>query len=242
MIGQPSVNLLLFDIDGTLLDTGGAGLRALRSAWIEEFSLQDRVADFPPLNLAGSTDAGIVRSLCAHFRIDHGPAMERSFYDRYHGHLKSELSTNGQRDGRLLPGVTGLLRRLREEEESHSLGLLTGNIAPGAWTKVETFGLGGIFEFGAFGDDHHDRDELGPVAVERARRHTGREFAIGRIFIIGDTPKDIRCARACGARAIAVATGAYSTDQLAAHGPDHLFEDFTDADAFIEALERLARA
>lgn len=236
------VNLLLFDIDGTLLDTGGAGLRALRSAWIEEFDLHHRAADFPPLNLAGSTDSGIVLFLRDHFGIETDPDREGRFYSRYHGHLKTELETNGRRDGRLLPGVVDLMNRLATEAESHVLGLLTGNIASGAWTKVESFGLAGIFGFGAFGDDHHDRDQLGPVAVERARRHAGRDFGRDRTFIIGDTPKDIRCARACGAWAVAVATGIYSASDLAAHDPDHLFEDFSDAEAFVEVIHRLARS
>lgn len=233
------MNLLLFDIDGTLLDTGGAGLRALRSAWIEEFSLHDRAGDFPALNLAGSTDSGIVRSLCRHFRMDHDAAVERRFYHRYHAHLETELAAEDRPPGRLLPGVADLLHRLRARADAHLLGLLTGNTASGARTKVERFGLGGVFPFGAFGDDHHDRDRLGPVALDRARRHAGRDFPASRTFIIGDTPKDIRCARACGAWAIAVATGIHSAGDLAAHRPDHLFEDLSDADAFLRVVDRL---
>lgn len=236
------MNLLLFDIDGTLLDTGGAGLRALRSAWIEEFRLHEQAESFPPLNLAGSTDSGIVRSLCDHFAIGHHPELEDRFYARYHTHLEIELSGRGRQDGRLLPGVTELLDHLRADAGRHLLGLLTGNIAPGAWTKVETFGLGGIFAFGAFGDDHHDRNELGPVAIGRARQHSGRDFPPERTFIIGDTPKDIHCARACGAWAIAVATGAYTAADLAQHDPDHLFEDFTDPVAFLATIDRLSRS
>jgi phosphoglycolate phosphatase len=234
------VNLLLFDIDGTLLDTGGAGLRALRDAWIEEFDLRDRTHDFPRLDLAGSTDSGIVRFLFDHFGMEHDPDRTGRFFHRYAGHLRRELAADhGPRRGRLLPGVTQLMASLRAAEGSHALGLLTGNTAEGARTKVEHFGLGGIFGFGAYGDDHHDRNELGPVALQRARHHTGRDFAPDRVFVIGDTPKDIRCARACGAWAIAVATGSYSRAELETHEPDEIFDDFTDAEAFCDVIDRL---
>lgn len=235
------MNLLLFDIDGTLLDTGGAGLRALRDAWIEEFELHDQSHDFPRLDLAGSTDSGIVRFLFDHFGMEHDLERTDRFFHRYAGHLRRQLAADrGPRRGRLLPGVTELMACLRAAGDSHTLGLLTGNTAEGARTKVAHFGLDGIFDFGAYGDDHHDRNELGPVAVERARHHTGRDFAPDRVFIIGDTPKDIRCARACGAWAIAVATGTYSRGELEAHEPDEVFDDFTDAAAFLNTITRLA--
>ncbi|MCB1232761.1 MAG: haloacid dehalogenase-like hydrolase [Verrucomicrobiae bacterium] len=235
-------SLLLFDIDGTLVDTGGAGMRALTSAMLEEFALHERAGDFPSLDLAGSTDSGVVRLLFGHFEITLEPENVERFYARYHIHLRRELSTWGRRHGRILPGVSQLIDRLHRDEnlsDRHALGLLTGNIARGAWTKVATYGLEGVFGFGAFGDDHHDRNELGPIAIERAALHTGKRFESNRVFIIGDTPKDIRCARACGAWAVAVATGKFNRPQLEEHEPDLLFDDFDDADHFVAEVERL---
>ena len=230
--------LLLFDIDGTLLDTGGAGLRALRSAFLETFAEQGtNGSEFPDLDLAGSTDSGIVRHLFSLFRIELTAENESAFYDTYLARLDRELAGR-KAEGRLLPGIRELLHHLRDNT-GHVLGLLTGNIARGAWKKVAWFDLDGIFEFGAFGDDHHDRDRLGPVALERAAGHAGIRFDPAETFIIGDTPKDIRCARACGARAVAVATGHSSRESLEEHHPDHLFDDFADLDA-VDAIFRSA--
>lgn len=236
--------LLLFDIDGTLVDTGGAGLRALRAALLDEFDLHEHAAAFPPLDLAGSTDGGVVRLLFSHFTIPLTPETVERFYARYHRQLRHELRTWGRKNGRLLPGVSRLIHRLAHhpEQAAHfALGLLTGNIARGAHTKISSYGLGDIFAFGAYGDDHHDRDALGPVAIARAERHTGRRFATGEVFIIGDTPKDIRCARACGAWAVAVATGRFRVDELAEHQPDLLLASFEDTDAFLNGIAELSR-
>lgn len=230
--------LLLFDIDGTLLDTGGAGMQALRQGLLEEFGLEERREEFPPLDLAGATDSGIVRRLFDHFEIPLTEENVERFYARYHRQLVSDLEETGQEQGRLLPGIDRLMERLGDHHAV--LGLLTGNIARGAWTKVASYGLEGVFAFGAFGDDHHDRNKLGPVAIDRARDHTGREFEPGRVFIIGDTPKDIRCARACGAWAVAVATGRFTAENLAEHEPDLLFESLEDVEHFVSEIERLA--
>ena len=234
---------MLFDIDGTLVDTGGAGGRALRSALLEEFDLTHRAHEFPALDLGGSTDSGVVQFLFGHFDIAIDPESVERYYRRYHGHLRHQLRTWGRRHGRILPGVSRLIDRLHRHQptsERHALGLLTGNVARGAWTKVASYGLDGVFGFGAFGDDHHDRNKLGPVAIDRAEHHLGKRFEPSRVFIIGDTPKDIRCARACGAWAIAVATGGFTIEQLAEHSPDVIFENFEDTDGFVEKIERLA--
>ena len=230
--------LLLFDIDGTLIDTGGAGLTALSEAFIDSFGLHSRAEEMPKLELAGSTDGGITRSLCAHFDIvvaDNDPSV-RNFYASYLEKLRANLHGSHRDEGRVLPGLPDLLHRLRDETD-HTLALLTGNIADGAWLKVEHFGFDNVFEFGAFGDDHHDRNELGPIALNRAREHSkARTFTPDRTIIIGDTPKDVACARACGARAVAVATGGFSAAELERCEPDHLFEDFSDNDQFFREL------
>ncbi len=226
----------MFDIDGTLLHTGGAGLSAIYEGLKNAFSLEQSVDQMPPLNLAGATDAGLAHFLFAHFEIDHSPENEEAFYDSYHRSLSRNLAqhsiTNG---GHLLPGITELLECL--DNHAHlSLGLLTGNIQRGAWTKLEQFEIERFFHTGAFGDDHHDRNRLGPIAIDRATQHFGCEFLPEDTVIIGDTPKDIACARACGAKAIAVATGTFTIDALAAFQPDHLFENLADDASFLKAL------
>lgn len=229
--------LLLFDIDGTLLHTGGAGISAIYEGIRQAFDLQQTADQMPPLNLAGATDAGLARFLFDHFEIVHSPENEQAFYHCYHQSLSRNLARHADNHGgRLLPGITELLQRLHDHEHL-SLGLLTGNIQRGAWTKLEQFKIRHFFHTGAFGDDHHDRNQLGPIAIDRAKQHFDCDFSPADTVIIGDTPKDIACARACGASAIAVATGTFDHDELAAFQPDHLFENFTDNEPFFNALE-----
>ena len=137
--------------------------------------------------------------------------------------------------GELLPGISELLENL-DHCEHFALGLLTGNIQRGAWTKLEEFGIEHFFHTGAYGDDHHDRNRLGPIAIDRATEHFEYKFSPEDTVVIGDTPKDIACARACGACAVAVATGSFSYEMLATFQPDHLFENFADDASFLEAI------
>lgn len=204
--------LILFDIDGTLLDTGGAGMTALQNAAMEIFGDEG-----PPLDLAGSTDSGIVRGLFRHFGRDFDPALEEKFYLSYLPKMEKNLHRPSF-GGRVLPGARELLANL--EAQGHTLGLLTGNIERGAIVKVTHYGLNQHFGFGAYGDDHWDRNQLGPVALERAFQTTGRQFAPSEVVVIGDTPKDVACARAFGAKSVAVATGAFEAEQLRASGAD----------------------
>ncbi|MFV1995182.1 MAG: HAD hydrolase-like protein [Verrucomicrobiales bacterium] len=224
--------LLLFDIDGTLLDTGGAGISALGTALRRTFLPG---APIPALDLAGSTDSGIIKSLFAHFGIPETTTNAAAFYEAYLVALQENLHAPDS-SGRLLPGIAPLLEVL-DSETSHVSALLTGNIRRGAFLKVAHYGIGHHFETGAFGDDHHDRDRLGPVALERAQRHHGQSFEAHDTVIIGDTPKDIRCARAFGARVVAVATGNFSRTELEAHQPDHVLDHFEDTAEVIAALE-----
>lgn len=209
--------LLLFDIDLTLLETGGAGIRALRTAFREVFVLPD--SEEIALDLAGATDSGIYREFVAARGLDGSAPPLEEFFVVYHSHLETNLSAST--DGRVLPGATELLEDLRRLGRHHR-SLLTGNTRRGAVAKLARFGLDSYFdtEHGAYGDDHHDRNELGPIALERVRRATGRTFAGHEVVVIGDTPKDIRCARAIGAMAVAVATGGHGAEALAAAGAD----------------------
>ena len=154
-----------------------------------------------------------------------------AFLDSYVHFLSRELP---RRKGNLLPGVLELLQKLKSRKHL-VLALLTGNVSRGAQLKLEHYGVWHFFEFGAFADDHHDRNELGPFARSRAKERHGREFSAD-IDVIGDTPRDIACGKALGARTIAVATGTWRREQLAEHQPDFLIDDLSDVDRVIDTL------
>lgn len=208
--------LLLFDIDCTLIDTGGAGMAALKETACELFG-----AEGPELDLAGSTDSGIVGGMLEHFGSD---LSLEDFYQVYLTKLGPNLAAFS---GRVLPGVETILSDLERSEAT--LGLLTGNIAEGAKAKIVHYGLDGYFPIsvGAYGDDHHDRNLLGPVALQRASAEYGKDFQSANTVVIGDTPKDINCGKAMGAVTLAVATGGFSVDDLAGYGADLTVQDLT---------------
>tara|TARA_R110002096_G_scaffold431342_2_gene646490 strand:- start:2712 stop:3434 length:723 start_codon:yes stop_codon:yes gene_type:complete len=230
--------LLLFDIDGTLVDTEGAGLISLEKGFFEAFP-NCSARSFPPLDLRGATDGSVASFLFSHFDLDDDPVHRDRFFKNYAAALDEQLATfRSLGKGRVLPGVKRLLEELHQREE-FSLGLLTGNIEIGARLKLADYSLNEYFKFGAFGDDCSIRDELGPVAIERASGGGGAGFSPERTVIIGDTPKDIACARACGARVVAVATGGVSSDELRRECPDELLGDFSDTAATLAAIERV---
>ena len=214
--------LLLFDIDGTLIDSHGAGGAAILDAAEEHFGIQRE--HLPPLQLA--------REL----RREHTPEEVIAFLDRYLSHLQRRLQAPDF-SGCTLPGVTQLLQALRRESEAH-LGLLTGNVRRGAVIKLSRHGLYEHFIEGGFGSDHHDRNQLGPVALQRMQQATGTTYDIADVIVIGDTPKDIRCAEAFGAKCLAVATGQYSYAELSALNPWRCVESFADVPAIVELLLR----
>jgi phosphoglycolate phosphatase-like HAD superfamily hydrolase len=204
--------LLLFDIDGTLVDTGGKGMSALKKTAIEVFG-----SDGPPLDLAGSTDLGIIENLYVHFQVEPSSELTHRFFEIYHKYLEESLEANPA-EGRVLDGVFELLENLAGQNAQ--LGLLTGNTALGAEIKLRHYGLHHHFPFGAYGSDRADRNLLGHIALERALAVTGKKFTPDRILIIGDTPKDIACAHAIGAKCLAVATGHFTAEQLEQAGAD----------------------
>lgn len=213
--------LLLFDIDGTLVDTGGKGMAALRKTAIEVFG-----GDGPPLDLAGSTDLGILDSLYVHFEIDATDERTHRFFEAYHLHLEVSLEANPS-EGRVLDGVIELLEGLALHDHAE-LALLTGNTSLGAEIKLRHYGLDRHFKFGAYGSDRADRNELGFIALERAFAMTGRKYDPSHTLIIGDTPKDIACAHAMGARCLAVATGRFSAEELEEAGADWVLGSLKD--------------
>ena len=206
--------LILFDIDGTLVDTGGAGVAALQHAAVEVFG-----AAGPSLDLAGNTDGAILRGFFEYFGSKYDPAVGEQFYQSYLSRIRDNLR-NPNYGGCLLGGVDPMLVSLREE--GNSLGLLTGNIERGAMIKVSHYGIADYFQFGAYGDDHWNRNKLGPIALERAEESTGMKFSQDEILVIGDTPKDVACAHAFGVKCVAVATGDFSEEELAACGADRV--------------------
>src|SRR5438132_12663321 len=221
--------LLLFDIDGTLIHSGGAGVQALISAFRERFGITD---DLRGIEIAGMTDSGIVASILKKYNIPATTENVSAFLDSYVHFLSLELP---RREGKLLPGVLELLEKLKTRKHV-VLALLTGNVSRGAQLKLGHYGVWHFFEFGAFADDHHDRNELGAFARDRAKEKHGREFSSEEIDVIGDTPRDIACGKALGARTIAVATGTWSREKLAQHDPDFLIDDLSDVDRLINTL------
>lgn len=223
--------LFLFDIDGTLITSGGAGENALIDAMADRFQV---VEDLSGITLAGSTDAVIARLLLEKHQLAFSPESVTGLLDAYLHHLRLRI---GRHPGRLLPGIVALLDHLRAKPDC-VLALLTGNLAQGAEIKLSHYGVWDYFEFGAFADDHHDRNKLGPFAHARALERHGVNFSAESIYVIGDTPKDIECGRAVGAKTVAIATGQYSSEELREHSPDFLFEDLSDTEAVATALLR----
>jgi phosphoglycolate phosphatase-like HAD superfamily hydrolase len=221
--------LYLFDIDGTLITSGGAGETSYREA-VGKFC--GSLAPLEGLNFAGNTDTGLARSVLMAAGKEPTQEAIMALHDTYLGILADRIHRH---QGSLLPGIILLLDQLKERPDC-VLALLTGNLAAGAEVKLTHYGVWHYFDFGAYADDHHERNQLGPVAAARAFEEHGEEFTPDRIYVIGDTPRDIECGKAFGAVTVAVATGKYSREELASHRPDFLFDDFSDPDAVMAAI------
>ena len=215
------VRLVLFDIDGTLLHTGGAGVRAFGRAFATEFGLAHGTER---MRFAGRTDSGLVREFLTQHGVSPTPENFRRFCDAYIFWLDHHLH---ELAGGPCPGAREWLAELAALPEPPLLGLLTGNIRLGAQIKLRHYGLWDSFVTGGFGDDHEDRNEIARVAQARGSRLIGRELRGDEILVIGDTPLDIACGRAIGARCLAVATGGAQLDELQAHRPDWAVADLT---------------
>jgi phosphoglycolate phosphatase len=220
---MPEKRLILWDIDGTLINSGSAGQHALVRATHERFGSD---ADLTGVEIAGRTDIAIAHQILTKHGEPVTKANVESFLDRYVALLPEELPKG---KGRVLPGIRELLETLAQQSDK-TLGLLTGNLERGARLKLEHFDLWQFFPFGAFADDHHDRNQLGPCALTRAVAHAGCEFLPERVDVIGDTGHDVACGKAFGARTVAVATGSWSWERLAEQEPDFLFDDLANVD------------
>jgi phosphoglycolate phosphatase-like HAD superfamily hydrolase len=221
---ESRISVLLWDIDGTLIRTGGAGMLALTKA-LAQFTGKEE--DLSTVNLAGSMDGAVFEKICAPRGI-HIDALSKAYLELLPQCLASC-------NGRIPPGVRKVLE-ITGESSQFCNGLLTGNIYPGAIAKLSHFGLWDFFKFGAFGNEASLRNELGPIAMEKANRYVGRLLPRESFWIIGDTARDVAVAKACGFRCLAVGTGFSPVGEIQAAGPDVFFSDLSDTEAVVRVL------
>jgi phosphoglycolate phosphatase-like HAD superfamily hydrolase len=218
------IRLALFDIDGTLIHSRGAGVKSFACALESEFGVRDVAGR---VSFAGRTDTSLVRELFQAGGIPHTPENVRRFFDCYVFWLDHLLH---QTQGQICPGVHNFIQALMRLPHPPALGLLTGNIRLGAEIKLRHFQIWEPFQIGAFADDHEDRNQIAAAARTRGRQILGDDLRDDQVLVIGDTPHDIRCGRAINAKVLAVATGGANRDQLAAHNPDWLVSDLGQFD------------
>jgi phosphoglycolate phosphatase-like HAD superfamily hydrolase len=224
--------LVLFDIDGTLVLTGGAGVRAMNRACEELMLRPDALSGIP---VAGRTDRIILSDVVARVGHDLDDGLLAELRDRYITHLSDEIQLPGRGVKAMMPGIPTLLDALSARDDVF-LGLLTGNFEAGARIKLGYFDLWKYFRCGAYGDDAADRNALVPFALRRARDCGFPDRPPEDILVVGDTPHDISCARAVGAVPVAVATGSFTAKDLRGAGADLVFEDLSDTAAFLKLL------
>lgn len=221
------MHFCLFDIDGTLLNSGGAGQAAMEAALESMFGANDPIHG---ISTAGRTDRAIVTDLFSFFEIDFTEQIWEEFLAAYLSELPKHLAS---RTGLVLPGVVEILEELHARDNV-VLGLLTGNFSRGAQAKLSHFQIDHYFPFGGFGDIHHDRNDVAREAVKMLKEFHPDPFHPEQVWVIGDTPADVECGRAIDAKVIAVATGLYSSEKLQAAAPDYLFADFSDPQKLLD--------
>ncbi len=219
------IRLVLFDIDGTLVRTSGAGVKAFARVFETLFNAVD---GFENLKFAGRTDISLIREFFSVHKIPQTKDNFERFCDDYVFWLEHILQES---ECEVLPGVWELIHGLNALEQPPLLGLLTGNIQLGAEIKLRHVGLWEAFTMGAFADDDEDRDKIAAAARERGSRILGTRLKPEEIVVIGDTPLDIKCARAIGAKVAAVATGGSSLEELKGHKPEWAVQDLRQIDA-----------
>lgn len=223
--------VLCWDIDGTLLTTGRAGILAWEDAAAE---MLDRTVDFSTLDTAGRTDVQIAALILTRFGLDATPENLARLIGRYEELLPLKLPL---RSGSVLPGVLEVLSYLRGYPDIVSL-LLTGNTRTGGRAKLRHYGLQEYFDHGAFADGTRDRATIARRALALAEELVGQPMTGDRTYVIGDTPHDVECAREIGARSIAVASGAYATQELRRHDPWWVIERLPAPDVFLDRLRK----
>lgn len=226
------MRLILFDIDGTLVDSGEAGTRSMNLAFKEIFSLEH---PFRGISMAGKTDIQIVKEALRSHNIAASDSTISFIVNTYLRHLSNEIRNDRKY---IKPGIINILERL-SDRTGCALGLLTGNIEQGAKIKLDSFDLTKYFSFagrgmvGAFGSDNEDRAKLLPVAVTKYKDFSGKTINYEDCIVVGDTPLDVHCVKPYGAFSIAVATGPYSAEHLRLAGADAVFGDLSDIEAFM---------
>ena len=218
------MRLILFDIDGTLIDSGGAGIRSLDHALKELFDIDN---GFQGISMAGKTDSQIIKEGL----LKHGLTLDGTIsavMNAYLKHLRKEILNDRKH---VKPGIYEVLEKLQPIEDV-ALGLLTGNLEKGARIKLEPFRLNEYFLSGAFGCDNEDRNTLLPIAVKRFEEILRDSIEINKCIIVGDTPRDVECAHIFGAQCIGVATGPYSYQDLKNAGADLVIQDLSNHELF----------
>jgi len=210
------VKVILFDVDGTLIHTHGAGVEAFARAFHSLFNFPDTTKK---ISFAGRTDISLVKE---YFRLNNYTPSQRDIEDFFPCYISWLGRLIRQSDGAICPGVKEFIAAAHKLPSNPLIGLLTGNIRLGAEIKLKHFGLWDEFKVGAFADDSEDRDQIARIAFKRANQMLNNKLQGNEVVVVGDTPYDIKCARAIGARALAVSTGGYSRKELAIHKPDWL--------------------
>lgn len=222
------MRLILFDIDGTLIDSGGAGVRALDLAMKELFAVENA---FQGISMAGKTDTQIIREGLMKHDLSTDGTID-AVINAYLRYLAQEINNDRKH---VKPGIYEILVEL-QTLSNVGMGLLTGNLEKGARIKLEPFGLNEYFPSGAFGSDDENRNNLLPFAVKRFENIFQKKIEMGECIIVGDTPRDVECAHIYGAICIGVATGPYSYDVLVEAGADYVVQDLTGQSAVLQFL------
>ncbi len=225
------MKFILFDIDGTLIDSGGAGVRALNRAFEEIFSVCDA---FRTISMAGKTDLQILTEGLKLHNVVSSNGVVPEFFERYVTHLRMTIDPA---DGHVKAGIREALVEL-EKSDDLMLGLLTGNIEQGAMIKLKAFDLDRYFDIGAYGSDDADRNRLLPIAREKLRNSRALDIDYRNCIVVGDTPRDVECSKPYGAYSVGVATGPYSYSALEEAGADAVFCDLSDTTSFLNLVRK----
>lgn len=216
------IRLVLFDIDGTLIRTDGAGIKAFRLALETQFKVRDGING---VKFAGRTDTGVAREVFLRHGIEPSTENFQLFFDCYAhwlGHILTETR------GEICPGIGKLILELESLPQPPVIGLLTGNIRLGAEIKLRHYRLWQFFRTGGFADDHEERDQIAVIARERGCRLLNEKLQDEQVLVIGDTPLDIQCGKAINAKVLAVATGSSTVEELKAYRPDWAVKDLDE--------------
>lgn len=225
--------LILFDIDGTLISSGGAGTRALNKSFNEIFSIPD---GFKGVRMAGKTDIEIMKEGMFRHNINPEDKLVKKMVNGYIYHLGKEINNNGRH---LKPGIKEIINKLKNVDGFY-LGLLTGNLEKGARLKLEPFGINSYFPFGAFGSDDENRNRLLPIALKKFSDIYKISIMPEDTVVIGDTPRDVACSKPFGAFSVVVATGPYSFEKLQNTGADLVLEDLRDQKRLIDSINNIS--